>query len=258
MCGFAGFISNRGVDKNKAEALGKAMAGAIAHRADDEGVWVEPKEGVVFAHRRLSIIDLSPAGHQPMVSAHNRYVIAFNGEIYNHSTRKKLEKDGLAPSWRGHSDAETILGLIEAYGLPACLQMLVGMFMPLWDKEENAVFLARDRIEEKPLYYGSHGAVSFFASELKSLRQHPAFKPEVNRDALCSYLEHNYIPAPHSIYKDIFKLEPGHYLAYLGEKPQAYWSLADVISDRHMQSDSSDEEYLNQLETVLKQAVGSA
>ena len=260
MCGFAGFIDNRGVDKSQAEALGKAMAGAIAHRGpDDEGVWVEAQEGVVFAHRRLSIIDLSPAGHQPMVSAHNRYVIAFNGEIYNHSElRKKLEKDGLAPSWRGHSDTETILGLIEAYGLPACLQMLVGMFaFALWDREENAVFLARDRIGEKPLYYGSHGAVSFFASELKSLRQHPAFKPEVNRDALCSYLRHNYIPAPHSIYKDIFKLEPGHYLKLAtGEKPQAYWSLSDVIADRHIQSDSSDEEYLNQLEKVLKQAVG--
>ena len=260
MCGFAGFIDTKGVDKTKAEALGKAMASAIAHRGpDDEGVWIEPREGVVFAHRRLSIIDLSPAGHQPMASAHNRYVIAFNGEIYNHlELRKKLEKDGLAPSWRGHSDTETILGLIEAYGLDACLKLLVGMFaFALWDREENAVFLARDRIGEKPLYYGTHGGISFFASELKSLRPHPAFKPEVNTDALCSYLRHNYIPAPHSIYKDIFKLEPGHYLKLAaGEKPQVYWSLADVVTDSQIRSDRSEEDYLNKLEKVLKQAVG--
>ena len=261
MCGIAGFIDYRGIDASKADALGHRMAKAIIHRGpDDQGVWVDDSNGVVLAHRRLSIIDLSAKGHQPMSSANGRYVVVFNGEVYNHLLlRSQLESQGLAPQWRGHSDTETILALIEAYGLETSLQKMLGMFaLALWDKEERALFLARDRIGEKPLYYGTQGEVSFFASELKSLRRHPAFRPEINRDALCLYLRHNYIPQPYCIYNDIFKLPAGHLIKLAtGELPKPYWSLDNVVFDNTACHSFSDEEMLNNLDEVLKRAVGS-
>lgn len=259
MCGFAGFIDKRGIDASQALGIAEAMAEAIIHRGpDDHGVWVNDQEGIAFAHRRLSIVDLSYSGHQPMVSAHKRYVIVFNGEVYNHlELREKLQAEGLSHSWCGYSDTETILALIEAYGLSSALEQMVGMFaFALWDKAENAVYLARDRVGEKPLYYGTQNQVTFFASELKSIRKHPAFKPEINQEALCSYLRHNYIPCPNSIYKDIFKLEPGHYLKLVdGEQPRTYWSLTDVISNEKTKTRYSNEEYIEQLEETLQQAV---
>ena len=260
MCGIAGFIDHRGIDASNAEALGRKMAEAIIHRGpDNQGVWVDDSNGIVLAHRRLSIIDLSATGHQPMGSANGRYVVVFNGEVYNHLLlRTQLETQGLAPQWRGHSDTETILALIEAYGLESALLKMVGMFaLALWDKEEQALFLARDRIGEKPLYYGTQGKVSFFASELKSLRQHPAFSPEINRDALCLYLRHNYIPQPYCIYNQIFKLPAGHIIKLAtGEVAKPYWSLDEVVFNNAPSHSDSDEEILDNLDEVLKQAVG--
>lgn len=260
MCGIAGFVDDRGIDTNLGEVIGQSMAKAIKHRGpDDEGIWVEDANGVVFAHRRLSIIDLSPAGHQPMESSQKRYVIIFNGEVYNHiSLRSMLEMQGQAPRWRGQSDTETILALIEAHGLEKALSQMVGMFaLALWDREEKVVYLARDRIGEKPLYYGTQGRISYFASELKAIRQHPSFRPEVNKDALCLYLRHNYIPQPYSIYQDICKLPAGHFIKLKkGETAKPYWSLDNLLFDDKSSDDSSDEEMLNTLDDLLKDAVG--
>lgn len=259
MCGFAGYVDVRGVDSARADALGHSMADVIAHRGpDDVGVWVDAKNGVVLGHRRLSIIDLSPAGHQPMMSHHKRYVIAFNGEIYNHlRLRKELQNSGKAPAWRGHSDTETILALIEAYGLEKALQKMVGMFaFALWDCAEKRLFLARDRGGEKPLYYGQQGDITYFASELKSIRVHPEFNAEINKDALCLFLRYNYIPQPYSIYNGLYKLPPGHYVE-LGKtsQPKAYWSLEDVVFQTKEQETRSDKEHLEYLDDILKEAV---
>ena len=259
MCGFAGFVDARGIDTTQAHHIGETMANAIIHRGpDDSGIWFNCENGVVLAHRRLSVQDLSPHGHQPMVSASERFVLVFNGEVYNHlELRKKLEEDGRSPTWRGHSDTETILALIEAYGLPNTLSQIEGMFaFALWDKCENAVFLARDRIGEKPLYYGKQGNLMFFSSELKSIRKHPEFIPRIKLKSLYLYLQNNYVPSPHSIYEDIYKLEPGHYLKLAsGEEPIAYWSLSSIVFNKSEVSIKSDEEYLEQLETELKRSV---
>jgi asparagine synthase (glutamine-hydrolysing) len=259
MCGIVGFTDKRGMDASRAAVLGHKMTEAVIHRGpDSQGVWIDDKNGVVLGHRRLSIVELTSAGHQPMSSATGRYVIIFNGEIYNHLLlRKELEAQGLAQQWWGCSDTETILALIEAFGLQTALGKMVGMFaLALWDKEERELYLARDRVGEKPLYYGTQGAVSFFASEIKSLRQHPDFHPEINLDALCLYLRHNYIPQPHSIYKDIFKLPAGHFIKLAnGEKPKPYWSLDEIVFNSSSSFSGSDIELLNNLDEVLKQAV---
>jgi asparagine synthase (glutamine-hydrolysing) len=211
------------------------MADRIAHRGpDDEGEWTDAAAGIAFAHRRLSILDLSSAGHQPMASASGRWVIVYNGEIYNHlDLRGRLAAEGCAPAWRGHSDTETLLAGIEAWGVQATLQRIVGMFaFALWDRSDRSLWLARDRIGEKPLYYGWQGETFLFGSELKALRAHPAFKADVDRGALALLLRHNYIPAPWSIHQGIRKLPPGTWLR-LGHdqreaKPVPYWSLAEV------------------------------
>ena len=163
-----------------------------------------------FAFRRLSIIDLSAAGHQPMQSANGRYTIVFNGEIYNFAElRKDLEANGEAPAWRGHSDTEVLLALIGARGLDQALKQLTGMFaFALWDAHERVLHLARDRLGEKPLYYGWLGRTFVFGSELKALRAHPQWNAEIDRGALALYMRYNYIPAPYSIYAGIFKLLP--------------------------------------------------
>ena len=259
MCGIVGFIDNGGIDQEKAFALGKKMMNAISHRGPDKGgVWCESSEGLVLAHRRLSIVDLSDAGDQPMMSSHGRYVIVFNGEIYNHlAIRKQLDAEGLAPTWSGHSDTETILAAVEAYGLEKSLQKFVGMFaFALWDKKQRSLYLARDRVGEKPLYFGEQDNILFFSSELKALRKHPNFVSEVNRDALCLYLRHNYIPQPHTIYKNVFKLPPGNFVKLeKAAEPKPYWSLVDVISNNYKTNTLSDNENLEILENALKEAV---
>ena len=262
MCGLTGFWQP-GAHADALAPIARAMAARIAHRGpDDDGVWTDADAGIALVHRRLSILDLSPAGHQPMPSASGRWVIAFNGEIYNHlQLRAELERAGAAPAWRGHSDTETLLAGIEAWGVDATLKRCAGMFaLAAWDRSERRLWLARDRIGEKPLYYGWQGDTFLFGSELKALRAHPAFAAGVDRGALALLLRHNYVPAPYSIHPGIAKLPPGTWLALSpGQReaaPVAYWSLAEV-AERGMASPfaGSDAEAVAQLEQLLGDAV---
>lgn len=239
------------------------MAERIAHRGpDDSGVWTDEAAGLALAHRRLSILDLSPAGHQPMPSRSGRWVIAYNGEVYNHlQLRRELDASGQAPAWRGHSDTETLLACIEAWGVEDTLRRSVGMFaIALWDRERRELWLARDRLGEKPLYYGWQGDVFLFGSELKALRAHPAFNAAVDRGALALLLRHNYIPAPYSIHQGIFKLPAGTWLQLRhGQRdvqPQAYWSLTEVAERGTADPfQGSDAEAVDELARVLGKAV---
>lgn len=270
MCGLAGFLTN---NMANADAIANGMALTIQHRGpDDGGVWFDDQAGIALAHRRLSILDLSPAGHQPMASKSNRYVIAFNGEIYNHlELRRELEmtpqlkRDGKSISWRGHSDTETLLAGFEAWGVEATLKKTVGMFaISVWDKEEKVLTLARDRMGEKPLYYGFQNNTFLFGSELKALKAHPEFLSEIDRDVLCLYLRHCYIPAPYSIYKGIKKLLPGTYVQVrLGDDahspsltPKTYWRMEEAIA-RGIDNPfvGSDEQAINALDSQLKQSI---
>lgn len=234
MCGLTGFLCPRSAVDGHA-GLAQAMADRLRHRGpDDEGVWVHPDAGFAVAHRRLAILDLSSAGHQPMLSASGRWVLAYNGEVYNHLVlRHQLQSEGVAPDWRGHSDTETLLACIEAWGIERTLRASVGMFaIALWDRTERSLYLARDRIGEKPLYYGWQGDTFLFGSELKALRAHPAFNASVDRGALALLLRHNYVPGPYSIYTGIHKLPPGTLLrvetAQRDAQPVAWWSLGEV------------------------------
>ncbi len=237
MCGIAGFLTAGGLESS--EATLSRMADAIMHRGpDDSSLWADKAAGIGLAHRRLSIVDLSPAGRQPMVSTSGRYVVVFNGEIYNHhDLRAEFAKVGVggtaATNWRGHSDTETLLAGFDAWGVMPTIERAIGMFaIAIWDRESQTLTLVRDRIGEKPLYYGWQGASFLFGSELKALRAHQHFRSEVNRDALCLFMRHNYIPAPYSIYRNIFKLPPGCSLTVSlrqrEPKLSAYWSLAQV------------------------------
>ena len=262
MCGFVGFIAQGPLSVNDA-ATARAMAAAIAHRGpDDEGVWTDDVAGVALAHRRLSIVDLSPAGHQPMVSHSGRFVIAFNGEIYNHAdVRKVLEADGKAPAWRGHSDTEVLIEAIEAWGIAAALEKSVGMFaFALWDRAERKLFLARDRLGEKPLYYGTAGKTFLFGSELKALAKHPHWQGEINRDALHVFARRNHVPQPYSIYRGIGKLPPGTYLERAAAAPEGtvhtYWSAADIASAGVRNPFSgTPEDAVNRTEALLRQSL---
>jgi asparagine synthase (glutamine-hydrolysing) len=278
MCGLAGFLTNNNNALANVAAIANAMALTIQHRGpDDGGVWVDDQAGIALAHRRLSILDLSPAGHQPMPSKSNRYVIAFNGEIYNHlELRRELEmmpqafsilaKDEDAIYWRGHSDTETLLAGFEAWGVEATLKKTVGMFaISLWDKEDKVLTLARDRMGEKPLYYGFQNNTFLFGSELKALKAHPEFLSEIDRDVLCLYLRYCYIPAPYSIYKGIKKLLPGTYVQVrLGDDansssmtPKSYWSMEEMVA-RGIDNPfiGSDEQAVHALDSQLKQSIG--
>jgi asparagine synthase (glutamine-hydrolysing) len=276
MCGIAGFLRT-GAPLDAPEAVARRMAQALQHRGpDDEGIWTDASAGVALAHRRLSIIDLSAAGHQPMASASSRYVIAYNGEIYNHQElRDALVAAGAAPAWRGHSDTETLLAGIEAWGLDATLQRAAGMFaIALWDRHERVLWLARDRFGEKPLYYGWCGGSFAFGSELKALRAHPGFANPVCRQALAEYLRFMYVPAPRSMYQGIYKLEPGCVLRVQGTPPptapaqplrppanyeslsvQRWWSLADVVEQGAQSPFADPAEAKQRLDEGLRRAV---
>ncbi|MEO8454688.1 MAG: asparagine synthase (glutamine-hydrolyzing) [Sphingomicrobium sp.] len=266
MCGIAGFVGGKWSSEAEQKTTLAAMATSIRHRGPDHSAaWLDVESMVGFAHNRLAIIDVSPAGNQPMHSHSGRYVIVYNGEIYNHQElRKQLEGAGNAPSWTGHSDTETLLAAIEAWGLRKALERSVGMFaFALWDRSERELLLARDRVGEKPLYYGrqSPGGPFLFGSELKALAQHPQFEPEIDRQALALYLRFNCIPAPYSIYRGISKLRPGCLLTLSerGAEPriEEYWSAARVAeagaADRLR---ISPEECSDELESLLTRAVG--
>jgi asparagine synthase (glutamine-hydrolysing) len=261
MCGIAGFIDPRTPDL---EAACRAMARALLHRGpDDCGSYIQRELGLGLAHRRLSIVDLSPAGHQPMTSTGGRYVIVFNGEIYNHlEIRRELATRAETPSWRGHSDTETLLAAIETWGLHGALQRSVGMFaLALWDHERRRLVLARDRIGEKPLYYGRSGQAFLFGSELKALQAHPAFKAKIDRDCVALYLRHCYVPEPYSIFQGIRRLPPGTTLEVDAhghcDQPVSYWSAA-VVTDvtRREHFAGGDVQAVDTLDRLLSEAVG--
>lgn len=276
MCGIAGIFGSR------LEGL-EAMSARLGHRGpDDSGLWSDAEAGVGLAHRRLSILDLSPAGHQPMTSPSGRFVTIFNGEIYNHP-EMRLELDGRGEgnsgNWRGHSDTETLLAGFDAWGIEETLRRSVGMFaLAVWDKAERTLTLTRDRLGEKPLYYGWNRGVFLFASELKALRAFPGFDADINRNALTLLLRHNYIPTPYSIYRGIFKLWPGAVLTIrhgaAASSPWApdsppfepfrnngvtlgwYWSAQEVAERcRANPFTGTEREAVDELERVLTEAV---
>jgi asparagine synthase (glutamine-hydrolysing) len=236
------------------------MAATLAHRGpDDESAWADPGAGIALGFRRLAIIDTSPAGRQPMVSADGRYVIAYNGEIYNY--RELRDELGPGVRLRGASDTEVMLETVSRVGMERAIPRLWGMFaIALWDRKERTLLLARDRIGKKPLYYGRFGGMLLFGSELKALRAHPQFRPPIDRESLTQYMRLGYVPAPFSIYEGVRKLLPGTYaLIRAGHEPQlhAYWSARDRMRDALKERDPEipDEEAVRQLETLLKDAV---
>jgi asparagine synthase (glutamine-hydrolysing) len=267
MCGIAGFFRPAGLNAESPVPNLDRMSASLSHRGpDDSGIWVDAAAGVALSHRRLSVLDLSPAGHQPMTSASGRYVIAFNGEIYNHSDiRKELESSGSAPRWRGHSDTEILLSSFDSWGIEPSLKRARGMFaFALWDRQERTLTLARDRVGEKPLYYGWQGDAVLFGSELKALRVHPAFRACIDRSVLRDYFRRGYITAPHSIYQGISKLLPGCYVQFSGQeqpgiqpRPRSYWSLREVADHGLAEPfEGSDAEAGSRLESELLRAVG--
>lgn len=263
MCGLAGVIWRRKPAIDGLEAVGLRMAQSIQHRGpDDHGLWCDPARHIVLAHVRLSIVDLSPAGHQPMVSRCQRYVLVFNGEVYNHlDLRAEL---GLS-DWRGHSDTETLLAGFAAWGVQATVERAVGMFaFALWDREARTLTLGRDRLGEKPLYYGWHGDAFLFSSELKAMDACPGFAPQLNRDALALYLRHSVIPAPYTIWQGIAKLEPGC-IAVLDDHALAsarmpdvtpYWSMSEVARMAQASPlDLPDDQAIQLLDEAITKAV---
>ncbi|MBG0792645.1 asparagine synthase (glutamine-hydrolyzing) [Methylocystis sp. H62] len=278
MCGISGFLTS-GTNPRGLNAI-KAMTNALVARGPDgAGYWSDPEGRLFLGHRRLSIIDLSSAGHQPMESASGRFVMTFNGEIYNHAAiRSQLEDVGAAPKWRGHSDTETFLAAIEHWGLDVALKRVTGMFaIALWDIARRTLYLARDRFGEKPLYYGwvGHGGQAAFAfgSELKALRAYPGFANPVSLEALALYLRFMYVPAPYSIYEGVYKLEPGCVLSISGDGPPSlaqplrppathggatlsrWWSLDALVESGAQHQFESEADAIGALEQSLRDAV---
>jgi len=263
MCGIAGLLASVAVD-NGAAYVGTMLAALVHRGPDDTGIWSGDSEGVVLGHRRLAILDLSAAGHQPMPSASGRYQVAYNGEIYNfEAIRQDLESAKLAPQWRGHSDTEVLLAAIEAWGLEPTLQRLVGMFaIALWDRSERSLTLARDRMGEKPLYYGFVGDSFVFASEQKAIRAAFGERLQIDRDALAEFMRFGYIPAPQSIYCGIRKLQPGQWLRVAPHKGRdlevhSYWSVdyANQLDLRAELLNCTDDQLIDRVDRTLKESV---
>lgn len=262
MCGVAGFIEPAGrVTGDALKSTARAMAQTLEHRGpDDHGTWIDNAAGVALAHQRLAIVDLSPLGHQPMRSSCGRFVIAYNGEVYNfREISAELEARGRR--MRGHSDTEVIVEACAEWGVQATVERLIGMFaFAVWDTVERRLTLARDRVGIKPMYWGCWGGRLIFASELKALRAHPGWHPELNRDALAAFMRHNYVPAPHTIYRGVHKLEAGCLLHFSldSRSPEIrrYWSLDEVIVQaREQPVPDSDEAAVDRLDEVLADAV---
>ncbi len=268
MCGIVGFLDPAAAqsESERAEIIDR-MTATLRHRGpDSSGTWLDPDSALALGHRRLAILDLSATGHQPMVSHSGRYVLSFNGEIYNHGEiRQALEAGGRGIAWRGSSDTEAMLEALERFGLERALAMLNGMFaFALWNRETRTLTLACDRMGEKPLYHGWAGASFLFGSELKALRAHPAWRGEVDPGALALYLRYACVPAPYSIYRGIGKLLPGHWLtldfarAAPGTAPRIrpYWSAkeeAERAAGEPFEGD--DESALQALDDRLRQSI---
>jgi asparagine synthase (glutamine-hydrolysing) len=269
MCGLSGFVLGRpGPGTAELERLAYAMSTTLHHRGpDDSGSWVDPAAGVGLGHRRLAIRDLSSEGHQPMLSASGRYVLAYNGEIYNVPELKSdLEKLGCR--WRGHSDTEVLLEAVACWGVEKAVGRCVGMFaFALWDIRERVLWLVRDRLGIKPLYYGWSGQDLLFASELKAIRAFPGFAGEIDSEAVALFMSHSCIPAPYSVYRGVYKMLPGHLLrlslAAGGGirretlEPRPYWSVEEAVK-RGLESPFPDgkAEAVGEFERLLRYAVG--
>lgn len=270
MCGLTGFLKADSFQaRDELTATVARMTAALVHRGpNDGGHWCDAAHGIAFGHRRLAIIDVSAAGHQPMQSPSGRYVLVFNGEIYNHlHLREMLDADVRRPPWRGGSDTETLLAGFDAWGIRATVERAIGMFaFAVWDRHARTLTLARDRIGEKPLYYGWQGrgddTAFLFGSELKALRAHPAFENAIDRDALCLQMRHGYIPAPYSIYRGVYKLPAGCLLTVSGMRREhlvtAYWSAAEHMVDGVNEPfGGSPEQAVARLDALLTDAVGA-
>lgn len=261
MCGITGFFDNNLQSATEMNVTTRQMAGTLKHRGPDAGdVWIDADNGIALGHRRLAIVDLSPTGEQPMISESGRYVIILNGEIYNfRALRHDLEAEG--HRFRGTSDTEVMLAAFEEWGVAEAVPKFNGMFaFAVWDRRERVLYLSRDRMGEKPLYYGYAGDTFLFGSELKALARHPKFQGAIDREALALYLRHNYIPAPYSVYQKISKLCPGCILTLRANgEPQVseYWSLKEAAR-RGIESplSCSAEEAVEQLDELIRDAVG--
>lgn len=261
MCGVTGFWESTLRD----ESVPYRMASQLEHRGpDDSNTWYDRESGVALAHRRLSILDLSAAGGQPMCSACGRYTVVYNGEIYNHQDlRRELESQQYGGDWRSTSDTETLLAAVSFWGIEGALERLNGMFaFALWDHREEKLFLSRDRMGEKPLYYGRSGDAFLFGSELKALKVHPEWQGEIDRDALALFMRHNNVPAPWSIYKGIAKLPAAHYVVVSENgrtisEPICYWNLGEIAQQGRGGADVSEQGLLDELDERLNQAVQS-
>ncbi|MDN3399732.1 asparagine synthase (glutamine-hydrolyzing) [Psychrobacter sp. APC 3426] len=268
MCGIVGFRQNPSSNIDIRGCITQ-MNDALYHRGPDAGdSWLDDTMGLALGHRRLAILELSPAGAQPMHSTCGRYAVVFNGEIYNHlQLRKQLNQEGFLLEWKGHSDTETMLACFVAWGIERTLQSMIGMFaIALWDKQTKLLTLAKDRMGEKPLYWGWQGESLFFSSELKALKAHPTFKADIDRDSITLLLRHNCIPAPYSIYKDIEKLPPGCWLQLPLAKmhvartvrPKTYWSFNNVVeTGLENPFTGSSEQATDVLESALMESIAS-
>ncbi len=272
MCGITGVVARNARGR---DAL-RAMVATLAHRGpDDAGLWIDEEAGVGLGHRRLAIVELSPAGAQPMRSNDGRWVLSFNGEIYNHAElRREVDAAGGAAAWRGHSDTETLVEAIALWGLAGALGRCVGMWaLALWDKRDRVLRLARDRFGEKPLYYGWAGSDFLFGSEIKALRAHPGFRPEIERRAVAHLAARSYVPTPLSIFRRVFKLPPGAILTAASDvlglpldappepgRPgpvsiERYWSYGDVVAAGEAEPINDEQEALDRLEAALTAAI---
>jgi len=235
MCGIAGYFEPGGLREECALSTLAAMTAVLTHRGpDDSGVWCDPAAGIALGHRRLSILDLSPLGQQPMTSESGRYVVTFNGEIYNFGALRS-ELAALGHRFVGRSDTEVLLAAVSQWQVRQAVERFNGMFaLALWDRERRTLHLVRDRAGEKPLYYGWTDGILVFGSELKALRAHPAFRPTIDRNAVALFLQHGYVPAPYTIYRGVYKLPPGATLTVRGDRPDpqaapvAYWSIREA------------------------------
>lgn len=265
MCGIAGVLRPGGGDPDALAGLAARMADTLAHRGPDgSGVWSSPSAFVALSHRRLSILDLSSAGAQPMRSECGRFAVTFNGEIYNHlDIRAELDAAGAAPNWRGHSDTETLLYAVRQWGVAAALQRFSGMFaFALWDEKKQTVTLCRDRFGEKPLYYGWSGRDLVFASELKALATHPDWSPSLDRAALTAFMRYSYVPAPFCIWTGIRKLPSASFVTFAanaepGSMPasEPYWSLREQVVAAQGARITDEAEAIDELQRLLSIAV---
>jgi asparagine synthase (glutamine-hydrolysing) len=261
MCGITGFLSTE-INENKYPSLLSKMSKKIAHRGpNDSGHWFSIDDKIGLAHRRLSILDISKAGAQPMHSHSNRYVIVYNGEIYNHlSIRKEIFDYNKFNGWTGTSDTETLLKGFELWGIEKMLQKCTGMFaIAVWDKKNKCLNLARDRIGEKPLYYGWQGKSFIFGSELKAFYPHPDFKKDINKDSIFSLLRYYNVSGPNTIFKDIYKLRPGTILNINQNntyEEKVFWSAHDMTLRKNSEiKNKTDKNIKEELLSLLKNTV---